>query len=348
MAGYNNTKVRDLKVSFQRTNAEPIDKYDNISALDQIDTQLPESIRYDGMLVYVENIRKYYFFDGGITNSDFKPVINFQGTKTFEATVDTVASTIIEVEHNLGTVNIMGQFMHDDESLLISWKRGKVDGTERENYIHFATNSDYTDLDIILVGKDVDGVISNDPALTQTLSGMYGLMSTTHTALNDFQKMGDALVALGALAVPHEFPYWDKFNTDSDILGFGLSWDNSILLRKGASSSDNRIEFLTEDVYFNTTREVIFGNNLRIINSRALQFLSTDGTTRHDLDGNLTQNSSSTLPPHTSQIYGVTSSNVVPTPTSEGVMGEIRIIGNYKYECIDTDEWIRTLIERTW
>jgi hypothetical protein len=34
--------------------------------------------------------------------------------------------------------------------------------------------------------------------------------------------------------------------------------------------------------------------------------------------------------------------------TDEGKKGDVRIVGNYMYVCINTNEWIRTQIEKDW
>jgi len=41
-------------------------------------------------------------------------------------------------------------------------------------------------------------------------------------------------------------------------------------------------------------------------------------------------------------------SPATPTPTSNGVKGELRVFGNYLYICVQTNQWKRALLEITW
>lgn len=38
----------------------------------------------------------------------------------------------------------------------------------------------------------------------------------------------------------------------------------------------------------------------------------------------------------------------IPTPTSAGVLGEVRIIPPYRYECRQANTWVRSLVDTTW
>ncbi len=269
MAGFDNNKTVEQAVSFERTTAEPLDKYDIIGSLATLTLQIPLEVRYEGQMVYVNNLKKWYFFKDGVTNNDLKPLMSESSVRVFDTNINTVDGIMFELEHSLDSGNINVTFTHNDESIIVGWKRGKIDGSDKSNFIHFSTNADYNNLQIFIIGNDISGGTDLHPNLDGDISGIKNKVITTHVAFDDFQKIGDILVT-----------------TDSDFNNFQKVSDT--LKNIGLPKSINGDLLLLSD------------------------------------------------------------SVNAPSPTDSGVKGEVRIIGTFRYECVDDNVWTRSAIETTW
>ena len=193
---YSTKYLTETPVSFKRLQAIPLDKFQVISSLTNINNELPVDIRYDGMgLVYCESDQSYYYFKGGTTNAHFiKFSDTLQGVRTYDATLNTTKDIKLEINHNLNASNIIVSFMHNDEMLLLGWKRGMINGTDLGNYIHISTDANYSNLKVFIISKDLAPTQPLHPNLDNELSDIQTKLNTTHTNLDTLQEIGDSLV----------------------------------------------------------------------------------------------------------------------------------------------------------
>lgn len=182
MAGYNTKETTEISTVFSRTVASPLDKWSNISSITSVDTELPPKIRFVGMLVFVEDEDVYYFFKGGIENINLVLLSGeLEGIRTFDTIVNTTQSQIVEVEHGLGAGNINVTFQHENEYLLNGWKRGKIDGTNTDNYIHFSTENTLVGVQIFIIAKSIDSSNSSNPNLDATIVNILNTINILET-----------------------------------------------------------------------------------------------------------------------------------------------------------------------
>lgn len=197
MAGHNTTATVQTPVVYERMIPHPLDKWSNISSLTLVTTQLPSVIRYVGMLVWVEDKKEFYHFKDGVNDNHLVPLTtSLEGIRTYDTLVNTTANSVIEIKHDLGAANISITFQHNDEMLLVGWKRGKIDGSDKGNYIHFATDVDYVGLRVFIISKDLAPNQPTHPNLDNELSAITLTLNTTHTTLDTMQEVGDAIIAL--------------------------------------------------------------------------------------------------------------------------------------------------------
>lgn len=357
MAGHNTTKTKEVHVVNKRTIPQPLDIYDNISDVANIAIEVPQNIRYNGQLVYSELDSKYFYFKGGIDDLDLIPLINQSSVRTITTEINTLDGIVYEYEHNLGSQNLIINFVHNDETLILGWKRGKLDGTMMNNAIHFTTNADYNGLQMFIIGNDITEGTDLHPNLDGDITTLKLNMLTTHSYYGNFQLVGDELLYLrndvetlntaveGLGGVPQLFPTW--LSNDS-ITAFGSSGDNTIGFNVGATPAENSIDLITSIIRLNPTYPIEMNNHVRVMNGRDLQFTNYDESIRLDIRPQFGISGDIFLPPTPSNIFGLSNSVTVPTPTSTGTAGETRIIGDFRYECIATDEWVRSDIVRIW
>lgn len=202
MAGHDTKETTHISTVFSRTVPSPLDKWSNISSKSKVTEELPLGIRYVGMLVFVEDEGSFYFFKGGIQDINLTHLNgDLEGIKTFDVLVNTTANQIVEIEHNLEASNINVAFQHDDEYLLNGWKRGKIDGTEKGNYIHFATTSSLTSLRVFIIAKNVDSNNSSNPNLDDTITSIQEKLNTTFSDLDTLEKINTYLNSVVAKTV---------------------------------------------------------------------------------------------------------------------------------------------------
>lgn len=194
MAGHNTNKVTPTTTVFERTIPQPLDKWGNISSINNLTVELPLKIRYFGMLVYVEDISEYYYFKNGVENEHFTALRkDLSGVRIFDSIINTTKNQIFELEHSLDSNKLFVSFQHDNELLLNGWKLGKVDGSQKENYIHFSTTEDFTNLKVFIIAKNVTKDQSNKPNLDLIIEGILETLNTTNENFNNFQKISDFL-----------------------------------------------------------------------------------------------------------------------------------------------------------
>lgn len=80
------TKIKYVPYQIKRTDAKPLDSMSVISSFDNIDTEIPVSLRYDGEIVYSINEDKFYYLKKSTTPDIWNAIpMNIEGTD-----VDTV------------------------------------------------------------------------------------------------------------------------------------------------------------------------------------------------------------------------------------------------------------------
>ncbi len=204
MAGHNTTATVQTPVVYERMIPHPLDKWSNISAKAQVGTQIPSGVRYQGMMVWVEDEKIFYHFKDGILDTHLvKLSSTLEGIRTFDALVNTTANNKLEVKHDLGASNISITFQHNDEFLLVGWKRGKIDGTDKGNYIHFSTDVDYTSLRVFIISKDLSPTQPTHPNLDNELATIQVRLNTTRTNLDTFQEIGDTITSIQTTVAGH-------------------------------------------------------------------------------------------------------------------------------------------------
>lgn len=204
MAGHNTTATVQTPVVYERMIPHPLDKWSNISSLTQVATQLPSTIRYQGMLVWVEDKKEFYHFKDGVADNQLVALSTaLEGIRTFDTLVNTTANNKLEIKHDLGAANISITFQHNDEMLLVGWKRGKIDGTDKGNYIHLATDVNYVGLRVFIIAKDLAPTQPTHPNLDNELAAITIKLNTTHTNLDTLQEVGDSITALQTTVSSH-------------------------------------------------------------------------------------------------------------------------------------------------
>ena len=70
------TPVQQIPVVFCPTYGNSLDSRQELDYLTSLATKIPKAIRYPGLEVWVADQEKWYFFDGGVEDSDFVPSEN--------------------------------------------------------------------------------------------------------------------------------------------------------------------------------------------------------------------------------------------------------------------------------
>lgn len=122
MAGSINNPQQELPIVFKRTVGSPLDAWQEIANLDNLSADIPESVRFPGMLFWVQDATGsgftipsgstgwYFYFQDGILNQDIQPLPIASGntgtsnTVVFEITGG-VTSPSFDLSHNLGNTN---------------------------------------------------------------------------------------------------------------------------------------------------------------------------------------------------------------------------------------------------
>ncbi|BBI90423.1 hypothetical protein HYO65_gp031 [Tenacibaculum phage PTm1] len=72
MATGNSTVARfDYPLIFNITQPAPIDSRFTISSVSNLATELPSGVRYKGLIVWVEDVKTFYYFKDGILDTNF-------------------------------------------------------------------------------------------------------------------------------------------------------------------------------------------------------------------------------------------------------------------------------------
>lgn len=72
--------VKEIPYVFKTTFGKPLDIRFKINSISTLMNELPLKLRYEGLIVYVKDIQKFYSFIGGINDSNFKPLLQESST----------------------------------------------------------------------------------------------------------------------------------------------------------------------------------------------------------------------------------------------------------------------------
>lgn len=102
--------------------AGPIDSRMTISSLLNVDAELPQGVRYIGLLVFVSDIRTFYYFNDSTATNDFVPfsVDNTLIKFVYTATLPTTNGDILN--HGLNSEDFTIQFFLDRELVTVDFE----------------------------------------------------------------------------------------------------------------------------------------------------------------------------------------------------------------------------------
>lgn len=187
-------------VTIKRMVAHPLDRYLQVSSVAAIGIELPEAIRFKGMgPVWSDAEELYYYFKTGIADIDFVPLelgninnVSGEAIQTFADVVNTEQAITYELEHSLNAENISVVFKHNDEPLMLGWKLGKIDGTDKGNFISFSTNTGYNGLSVFIIGRVVTTVNAVTPNLDSVIASLVGKTTVAEPEFNTMQLLSDS------------------------------------------------------------------------------------------------------------------------------------------------------------
>lgn len=117
--------VKELSYAIRTTFGAPLDVRYVLSSIDNLTTELPQALRYQGMLVYVKDIEKLYIFKGGVTNENFVP---FKQADIVHEKITFVGD--YEFVHNMNSASfIVNIFDSRGDAVDIPWRIGYLNKT---------------------------------------------------------------------------------------------------------------------------------------------------------------------------------------------------------------------------
>jgi hypothetical protein len=129
MAGNNSAPRVQKPYSISCMFDSPLDDRLTISSLANLSTELPIDTRYQGLFVFVTDIKSYYCFKDGIEDSDF---ILFGSQTNLEYTEIVSLNGNTSITHSLGSTDIVLRAFENINSLVeckVDWIIGETDYT---------------------------------------------------------------------------------------------------------------------------------------------------------------------------------------------------------------------------
>lgn len=149
MSGSGTQPKFETPQSFDVTIDAPIDARERVSSLASIDTELVVGVRYLGMKVWVEDIKQDYYFPNDVNIPE--PYTTGGGTTKYIETVDIVANTPLEINHNLEDTNISVITHFGNDNIIVDYTLGDSGGSNTDTYITITSIIDYTGLKVTVI-----------------------------------------------------------------------------------------------------------------------------------------------------------------------------------------------------
>lgn len=73
--------IKEIPYIFRTTFGAPLDVRYIISSLDKLLEELPIALRYEGMMIYIQNLHEPYIFKNGTNDSNCVPLVQTTGTQ---------------------------------------------------------------------------------------------------------------------------------------------------------------------------------------------------------------------------------------------------------------------------
>lgn len=77
-----NANIKEIPYILRTTFGAPLDVRYIVSSLDKLLEELPIALRYEGMMIYIQNLHEPYIFKGGTNDSNCVPLVQTTGTQT--------------------------------------------------------------------------------------------------------------------------------------------------------------------------------------------------------------------------------------------------------------------------
>lgn len=73
--------IKEIPYIFRTTFGAPLDVRYIVSSLDKLLEELPIALRYEGMMIYIQNLHEPYIFKNGTNDSNCVPLVQTTGTQ---------------------------------------------------------------------------------------------------------------------------------------------------------------------------------------------------------------------------------------------------------------------------
>lgn len=74
--------TKEIPYIFRTTFGAPLDVRYIVSSLDKLLEELPIALRYEGMMIYIQNLHEPYIFKNGTNDSNCVPLVQTTGTQS--------------------------------------------------------------------------------------------------------------------------------------------------------------------------------------------------------------------------------------------------------------------------